>query len=232
MNTYVHVRICLFQSCRRFLPAQLFTPCKHLWSSCILRFGERCANSKTYKRTEKLNCRETCLHFETLIWTRNKHLYIQNRQLSCVCLAQHNLGAFCAVNVCNYSSNRETYMAAVVAVVACHHISCHMHVHFYVFEQFAANLLYVVCAIAPFGRYSFLPQPCVMFSRAKTHSHRLWAGKRKFRISGCTLSLWMINSGTRWTDPRRVRVCKCVYVRCTHITTNSPNEDLRLVYER
>lgn len=43
-------------------------------------------------------------------------------------------------------------MAAVtVAAAVCHHISCHMHVHFYVFEQFAANLL-CVDAIAPFVR--------------------------------------------------------------------------------
>lgn len=67
-------------------------------------------------------------------------------------------------------------MAAVtVAAAVCHHISCHMHVHFYVFEQFAANML-CVDAIAPFGRNSFLlplsrvscfPEP----NHTRTHMH-------------------------------------------------------------
>lgn len=89
-------------------------------------------------------------------------------------------------------------ITAAATVAACHHISCHMHMHFYVFEQFAANLLYVD-AIAPFGRNSFIPQSCVMFFRAESHTRSHILEKWKFCNSGCTLSLRLINSGTRWT---------------------------------
>lgn len=129
------------------------------------------------------------------------------------------------------TTQTETYIAAAIVAAAAvvlplpWHISCHIHVHFYVFEQFATNLLYVD-PIA-FGRCSLVCTVhrivCHVFQSQNTHTHTstykhilCWKKKKIPQFLMHMLSLWMI-VGTRKTDQRRAYIyiyaCVCLYVR-------------------
>lgn len=220
------------KSCRRFLPAQLLHRANISDLRAILRIDD---NVKDVCKTQRKN---TVSQTEQWNWMAKRNVpafwsvnlkanetFIWNRQLSCV--SQQIFWAhFRAVNVCNYNSKGDLLRRRWCC---CRHISCHTHVHFYVFEQFAANLLHVD-PIA-FGSLLFSStEPCAMFSRAKTHAHthkRILCWKKKipqFRMRAFTLN-----------DRRHLfyglRACVRVYEH-THVAANPLAEDLRLVYKR
>lgn len=139
-----------------------------------------------------------------------------------VLLSQHNLDAFGAVNVCNYSVNRDPLgrHRRGRSCLLSHQLS---HVKMCIFTCLN-NLPPICCTLIPLRSVAsllFLAVVCHVFQRWNSHTHThiyflYWIKKIPQRWKHA-FTLNDQNSGTRWTD----QVFLCMGV-CTCVVRISP----------